>query len=156
MAETAPTEPTRRPALQGAATLHFLTTLLYAAFAIPVTVIALGKAWPAGVGLAVFFAVFWPKLPKALRRGVPEAAPAHVAPASVAPEPPGPGLRPSGNASFDAYRVEMLDRLEQEQAKFEGFLDRLREAKDKTEFDTFMDQRTRAERTGRRDAPEPA
>ncbi|TDL84283.1 DUF2852 domain-containing protein [Palleronia sediminis] len=49
----------------------------------------------------------------------------------------------SGNAAFDAYRAETLRRLEDEQAAFEAFLGRLREAKDKAEFDQFMDDRKR-------------
>ncbi|MFZ1470705.1 MAG: DUF2852 domain-containing protein [Paracoccaceae bacterium] len=53
------------------------------------------------------------------------------------------GHRQSGNASFDAYKAETLRRLEDEQEAFEGFLQRLREAKDKSEFDTFMDDRAR-------------
>ena len=58
-------------------------------------------------------------------------------------------LRPSGNATFDAYKTETLRRLEDEQAQFEEFLARLREAKDKAEFDQFMDDRARraADRT---------
>lgn len=53
-------------------------------------------------------------------------------------------MRPSGNAAFDAYKTDMLRRLEEEQTAFESFLQRLREAKDKSEFDNFMDERARA------------
>jgi Protein of unknown function (DUF2852) len=53
-------------------------------------------------------------------------------------------MRPSGNAAFDAYKLDMLKRLEDEQVAFEAFLQRLREAKDKSEFDNFMDDRARA------------
>ncbi|WP_445811017.1 DUF2852 domain-containing protein [Yoonia sp.] len=49
----------------------------------------------------------------------------------------------SGNAAFDAYRDETIRRLEDEQHKFEAFLKRLRDAKDKAEFDAFMDERER-------------
>ena len=42
------------------------------------------------------------------------------------------------NRAFDDYRTEMLRRLEEEQR---DFLDRLRHAKDKTEFDQFMAER---------------
>ncbi len=52
----------------------------------------------------------------------------------------------SGNAAFDAYKSETLKRLEDEQAAFGAFLDRLREAKDKAEFDAFMDERARKRR----------
>jgi len=47
----------------------------------------------------------------------------------------------SGNRAFDDYRAETLKRLEEEQREFRGFLDRLRFAKDKTEFDQFMAER---------------
>jgi len=50
-------------------------------------------------------------------------------------------MRSSGNAAFDAYKSETLRRLEEEQDNFEAFLARLREAKDKAEFDQFMADR---------------
>ena len=50
----------------------------------------------------------------------------------------------SGNAAFDDYRAETLRRLEEEQQEFVAYLERLRRAKDKAEFDQFMaDRRTR-------------
>ena len=55
-------------------------------------------------------------------------------------------FRPSGNSAFDAYKSETLKRLENEQQAFESFLQRLREAKDKSEFDAFMDDRAQAAR----------
>jgi len=52
----------------------------------------------------------------------------------------------SGNDAFDEYRAETLKRLEDEQREFKGFLERLRVAKDRAEFDNFMaDRRRRAE-----------
>jgi hypothetical protein len=50
----------------------------------------------------------------------------------------------SGNAAFDAYKSDMLRRLEEEQSAFEAFLQRLRDAKDKSEFDAFMEDRARS------------
>ncbi|NOD87692.1 MULTISPECIES: DUF2852 domain-containing protein [unclassified Ruegeria] len=50
-------------------------------------------------------------------------------------------MKPSGNSAFDAYKADTLARLEREQQDFEAFLRRLREAKDKAEFDQFMDER---------------
>jgi hypothetical protein len=47
----------------------------------------------------------------------------------------------SGNHAFDEYRTETLRRLEDEQKEFAAFLERLRFAKDKAEFDQFMTQR---------------
>lgn len=50
----------------------------------------------------------------------------------------------SGNRAFDEYRIETLRRLEEEQREFKDFLERLRHAKDKAEFDQFMaDRRSR-------------
>ena len=49
--------------------------------------------------------------------------------------------RSTGNAAFDAYKADTLARLEEEQNNFEAFLTRLREAKDKAEFDQFMAER---------------
>ncbi|WP_425039047.1 DUF2852 domain-containing protein [Primorskyibacter sp. S187A] len=53
-------------------------------------------------------------------------------------------MKPSGNSAFDAYKSETLRRLQEEQDNFESFLERLREAKDKAEFDQFMDERAEA------------
>src|SRR6185437_5943957 len=52
--------------------------------------------------------------------------------------------RSSGNHAFDEYRNETLRRLEEEQKEFREFLDRLRQAKDKAEFDEFMAERGRS------------
>jgi len=49
----------------------------------------------------------------------------------------------SGNHAFDEYRAETLRRLEEEQREFREFLQRLRAAKDKAEFDQFMAERGR-------------
>lgn len=47
----------------------------------------------------------------------------------------------SGNHAFDEYKAETLRRLEEEQKDFGAFLERLRFAKDKAEFDQFMSER---------------
>ena len=49
----------------------------------------------------------------------------------------------SGNHAFDDYRKQTLDNLEAEQREFQAFLEQLRAARDKAEFDAFMDQRRR-------------
>jgi hypothetical protein len=51
------------------------------------------------------------------------------------------GSSSSGNRAFDDYRAETLKRLEEEQREFKEFLERLRFAKDRAEFDQFMAQR---------------
>jgi hypothetical protein len=59
----------------------------------------------------------------------------------------GAGFGSSGNRAFDEYRSDTLRRLEEEQREFRDFLQRLRAAKDKAEFDQFMAER--------RNRPEP-
>ncbi len=63
-------------------------------------------------------------------------------------------MPPSGNQAFDAYRADAISRLEQEQREFQAFLERLRQTRDKAEFDTFLADR-RGPRAGRA-AAEPA
>ncbi len=55
--------------------------------------------------------------------------------------------RSTGNSAFDAYKADTLRRLEEEQGNFEAFLERLREAKDKAEFDQFMNDRAKQDDT---------
>ncbi|MER5172569.1 DUF2852 domain-containing protein [Thioclava sp. GXIMD2076] len=62
--------------------------------------------------------------------------------------------RPSGNAAFDNYKADTIARLEREQNDFEAFLKRLRDARDKAEFDQYMDERARA--ASESDAPNDA
>ena len=87
--------------------------------------------WP--IGLALLMYMIWSKrmfsgTPCAKRRSRSFSMP----------------TRNTGNAAFDAYKADTLRRLEEEQAQFEEFLERLREAKDKSEFDQFMDERAKA------------
>lgn len=84
--------------------------------------------WP--VGLALLFYMIWSKdmFKKSRRRGCGHARRMHV-------------MTSTGNNAFDAYREDTLRRLEDEQKNFEDFLQRLRDAKDKAEFDDFMDER---------------
>ena len=62
-------------------------------------------------------------------------------------------MKTSGNSAFDSYKEDTLRRLEEEQDAFEAFLQRLREAKDKSEFDAFMDDRARAAKATNDDEP---
>ncbi len=64
----------------------------------------------------------------------------------------GHSMKTTGNSAFDAYKADTLRRLQDEQDSFEGFLNRLREAKDKAEFDQFMDDRARKARETAEDA----
>lgn len=47
----------------------------------------------------------------------------------------------SGNVAFDEYREETLRKLDEEQRAFHDYLDKLRSAKDRAEFDQFMNER---------------
>lgn len=51
------------------------------------------------------------------------------------------GRQSSGNVAFDEYREETLRKLDEEQHEFRDYLDRLRSAKDRAEFDQFMNER---------------
>ena len=116
--------------------VQVLSTVLFAAFAIPVTIVALNVFWPAGVVIAIILAWRGGFAPT----GRPSPAPRNIEEA-VQSLVPTSAEKSSGNASFDSYRSDMIERLEAEQVHFENFLGRLRDAKDKSEFDDFMDER---------------
>src|SRR5690606_25891833 len=70
------------------------------------------------------------------------------------------GMNSSGNAAFDDYRAEQLKRLEEERARLDAEIDafheymaNLNKAKDREEFDRFMNER-RGSRQGF-DQPKP-
>ena len=63
------------------------------------------------------------------------------------------GMRSSGNSAFDEYKADTLRRLEEEQGEFSQFLDRLRFAKDKAEFDQFMAERRQRPTQGESERP---
>jgi hypothetical protein len=66
------------------------------------------------------------------------------------------GSSSSGNAAFDEYREDTLRRLEEEQRDFRDFLERLRHAKDRSEFDQFMTERRNRPATPPKAEPNPA
>lgn len=96
--------------------------------------------WPLGLALLAY--MIWSKRMFANRCGRSRH---HDAPWNHARRH---GFRSSGNSAFDAYKADTLDRLEREQEEFEAFLKRLRESKDKSEFDQYLDERARAARQG--------
>jgi hypothetical protein len=49
-----------------------------------------------------------------------------------------PAVKTTGNATFDAYKAETLKRLEDEEAAFAAYVQKLREAHDREEFDRFL------------------
>lgn len=95
--------------------------------------------WP--LGLAILAYMIWSK------RMFAKSCRSHRARVS-----PFTAMRSSGNTAFDAYKAETLRRLEDEQRAFESFLERLRDAKDKAEFDQFMDDRAAKAREAGNDA----
>jgi hypothetical protein len=69
--------------------------------------------------------------------------------------PHGGGLRDTGNRAFDEYRAEALRRLEEEANEFRAFLDRLRMARDRAEFDEYMkERRNRSSGSGPSEGPQ--
>ena len=116
--------------------VQIISTVFFAIFALVVTIVALNVFWPAGVALAVILGWRGGFAPGS-GQGFDKDALAEAV-KTLSPEAQ---QRQSGNASFDRYKTEMLDRLEEEQENFEDFLDRLRAAKDEIEFDQFMDDR---------------
>jgi Protein of unknown function (DUF2852) len=108
---------------------------------IAVLLLSLWISWP--VGLVVFAFLMWTGRLDGWRR----------AGLSLWQEGLGPLRQPgswwsprtSGNNAFDKYRSDTLQRLEEEGKEFREFLNRLRAAKDKAEFDQFMaDRRNQA------------
>ncbi len=52
--------------------------------------------------------------------------------------------RSSGNRAFDEYKEQTLKRLEEEQDAFADFVEKLRAARDREEFERFMAERGKA------------
>lgn len=119
--------------------VQILGLLLFGGFAIVTTVLAFVAFWPAGVGLAII--LVWYRFGPILNQRQTRQRADRVKSAATQ----GTSDR-TGNTSFDAYRTEVLTRLEDEQKTFVSFLDRLRDAKDKSQFDRFMEDRARASR----------
>lgn len=115
-----------------------------------VTVLAFMLAWPAGAAVVGYLAVSgrlqaWrAELPQSFG----EAFGTWFNPQSKPRARNWAGFRSassSGNRSFDEYRDAEMRRLEQEQREFQAFLEKLRHARDKAEFDAFMaEQRQRS------------
>ncbi|CUH10875.1 hypothetical protein JSE7799_00159 [Jannaschia seosinensis] len=92
--------------------------------------------WP--VGLAFLAYMIWSKRMFSGRNSMTQFNTRRMTPTR---------FRSSGNQAFDAYKTDMLRRLEDEQEAFETFMQRLREAKDKAEFDQFMEERAKTSRS---------
>ena len=95
--------------------------------------------WP--VGLALVGYMIWSK--RMFNRSCRGSRHAHNDRSRESLREMARAFRPSGNAAFDAYKADTIRRLTDEQEAFESFLQRLRDAKDKQEFDSFMEDRAR-------------
>lgn len=105
-------------------------------FEIAVMVLGFIVFWP--LGLAILLWILWKK-----RHGEDIAMP-HWMSNFTSPAAP----RSSGNRAFEEWKAAELARLEEERRKlfeaqreFEEFLEQLKHAKDKEEFDRFMASR---------------
>jgi hypothetical protein len=58
-------------------------------------------------------------------------------------------MRSTGSSAFDEYRAAQIETLEREAQEFSDFLRRLRDARDREEFDTFI----RDKKAGRIESP---
>ena len=93
---------------------------------IALAVVGLVVFWP--IGLALIAYIIWSKRMRCNHWGQHRSFRHH-------------GMGRTGNTAFDSYREETLKRLEEERDAFVGFLDQLRAAKDRAEFDQFMSSR---------------
>jgi hypothetical protein len=105
---------------------------------IALMVLAFIFVWP--VGLALLAYMIWSKRMFSRSKSCSTRRDGH----SMMQRGYGGAYSRSGNSAFDAYKAETLRRLEDEQEAFESFLQRLRDAKDKSEFDAFMEDRAKA------------
>ena len=94
---------------------------------IALTVVGFVVFWP--IGLALLAYVIWSKRMRCRHWGQNRQ------------NFRGLGRGITGNSAFDAYREETLKRLEDERDAFVRFLNQLRAAKDRAEFDQFMTSR---------------
>jgi len=141
--ETAPDTSRTTASHQISQPVQIVSIVFYAGFAISVSIVAMAMFGLVGVLLAALFAWQWGRIPALSGRmaldDVVTTLSLNLSDAST---------QSSGNQSFDAYRKALMQRLEKEQSQFEGFLVRLRNAKDKHQFDKFMDDHARATRPG--------
>lgn len=118
--------------------VQILALVGYTGFSIPVAIVAMSEY---GIlGIAIVLGIIW-GWTEVLNLGTKPSMNDIVD--RLRPQTDETPVSETGNASFDAYKAELLNRLEDEQKNFKTFLARLRDAKDKTEFDTFMEARER-------------
>lgn len=124
--------------------VQILSIIGFGVFSIVGVSLAFNAHWIAGLAVAAIITGTWAGNRTFGGKGYSKKARAQKV-ASVVPSIK--AETSSGNASFDAYRKDMLERLERESRDFDAFLIRLREARDSSEFDQFMDDRAKNAKT---------
>ena len=123
----------------------------WSAFEIIAVILGLVVFWP--IGLALLGYKFWqqryggPDLQTAAERGWRRAR-AAMAGAGASGGPWSRGFSPTGNSAFDTWRDAEVRRLEDEwrrletaRREFGEFVENVRRAKDREEFERFMNER---------------
>ena len=123
--------------------VQILSVIAFGVVSIVGVAVAFDANWIAGLIVTAVIVATWARSRTFGGKGFAKAS--HK-PSVEQVAPAVPAQRTSGNASFDAYRQETLARLEQESADFDNFLTRLRDARDASEFDQFMDDRAKIAR----------
>ena len=118
--------------------VQILAVIMLGIVSIVAVAMAFDATWVAGVAVIALLFPLWMKSPAFSGSGKSHR---HQRAKVEEVAPQAPTTHSTGNASFDAYRSDVLKRLEQESADFERFLTRLRDARDAQEFDNFMDAR---------------
>ena len=118
--------------------VQILSVIGFGVFSIVGVALAFDAHWIAGLAVAAIITSTWAGNRTFGGKGYSKKARAKKV-ASVVPSISADSS--SGNASFDAYRSDMLARLERESRDFDAFLIRLRDARDSSEFDQFMNDR---------------
>ena len=122
--------------------IQVLSVIAFGVFSIVAVSLAFAAFWVAGLIATVLIAWTWAG--SRMFGGRQKGRYAHVRQSVSDLAPPVLEPRSSGNASFDAYRSQTLERLERESRDFDDFLERLREARGASEFDKYMDDRATA------------
>ena len=121
--------------------VQVLAVIGFGVFSIVAVSVAFAENWIAGMVLAIVLAWAWTESRAFARPNSAEIIVDHSVKKLAPTVDPS---KSSGNASFDAYRADMMKKLEQESRDFEEFLTRLREARDASEFEQYMDDRAKS------------
>jgi len=121
--------------------IQILSVIAFGIFSIVAVALAFSAFWLAGLTTTVVIALTWSRSRMFGGTWDGPQIPATETIKNLAPAVT--SNRGTGNVNFDAYRDQMLEKLEEESRDFEVFLTRLRDAGDATEFETFLDERAK-------------